>query len=390
MKKITIVGRGTVGCLSVAHYLRYTNWNIDWIYDPLIETTPVGEGTNLIFPKSLRETLGFDSVDMDNVNSTPKLGIWKRNWGQGEDFKHTFLAGDHGLHFNAVQLQDYIFEKIKNDPRINLIESNIPTPDSVDSDYVMMCTGSPKDLTEDYTVHDHIPVNAAIVFQCPWDMPKFLYSLTFAKKFGWVFGIPLKNRCAIGYVYNDQYCTEDDIITEVQDILDEFNLVPAATRKLKFRNYSRKENFDGRVCYNGNASYFLEPLEATSTGFSDYINRLSFDHWYAKEFNQNRVNELYKREITEIEAMICLHYFSGSVYNNEFWKYAQKLGKNVIEENFKNKTKFSEIIKVALDEKTLKNPHRVVFERSIGSWPVLSYVQNIKNLGIKERLKELL
>jgi|688.fasta_scaffold358774_2 hypothetical protein len=390
MKKITIVGRGTVGCLSVAHYLRYTNWNIDWIYDPLIETTPVGEGTNLIFPKSLRETLGFNSVDMDNVNSTPKLGIWKRNWGQGEDFKHTFLAGDHGLHFNAVQLQDYIFEKIKNDPRINLIESNIPTPDSVDSDYVMMCTGSPKDLTEDYTVHDHIPVNAAIVFQCPWDMPKFLYSLTFAKKFGWVFGIPLKNRCAIGYVYNDQYCTEEDIITEVQDILDEFNLVPAATRKLKFRNYSRKENFDGRVCYNGNASYFLEPLEATSTGFSDYINRLSFDHWYAKELNQNRINELYKREITETEAMICLHYFSGSVYNNEFWKYAQKLGENVIEENFKNKTKFSEIIKVALDEKTLKNPHRVVFERSIGSWPVLSYVQNIKNLGIKERLKELL
>ena len=42
MKKIAIVGRGTVGCLSVAHYLRYTNWNIDWIYDPLIETTPVG------------------------------------------------------------------------------------------------------------------------------------------------------------------------------------------------------------------------------------------------------------------------------------------------------------------------------------------------------------
>jgi hypothetical protein len=390
MKKIAIVGRGTVGCLSVAHYLRYTNWNIDWIYDPLIETTPVGEGTNLIFPKSLRETLGFSSVDMDNVNSTPKLGIWKRNWGQGEDFKHTFLAGDHGLHFNAVQLQDYIFEKMRNDPRVNLIESNIPTPDSVDSDYVMMCTGSPKDLTEDYTVHDHIPVNAAMVFQCPWDMPKFFYSLTFAKKFGWVFGIPLKNRCAIGYVYNDQYCTEEDIITEVQDILDEFNLVPTATRKLKFRNYSRKQNFDVRVCYNGNASYFLEPLEATSTGFSDYINRLSFDYWYTKELNQNAVNEFYKREITETEAMICLHYFSGSVYNNDFWKYAQKLGENIIKENFKNKTKFSEIIKVALDEKTLKKPHTVSFERSIGSWPVLSYVQNIKNLGIEERLKELL
>lgn len=390
MKKIAIVGRGTVGCLSVAHYLRYTNWNIDWIYDPLIETTPVGEGTNLIFPKTLKDTLGFNHVDMDNVSSTPKLGIWKRNWGQGKDFKHTFFAGDHGLHFNAVQLQDYIFEKIKNDPRVNLIESNIPDADSVDSDFVMMCTGSPKDLTEDYIIHDHIPVNAAMVFQCPWDIPKFLYSLTFAKKYGWVFGIPLQNRCAIGYVYNDKYCTEEDIVTEVQDILEEFNLIPAATRKLKFRNYSRKENFDGRICYNGNASYFLEPLEATSTGFSDYINRLSFDHWYSKEFSQERVNELYRREITETEAMICLHYFSGSVYNNDFWKYAQNLGENKVKENFKNKTKFSEIIKVALDEKNSKNPHRASFDRAIGSWLVPSYVQNIENLGIKERLKELL
>jgi hypothetical protein len=390
MKKIAIVGRGTVGCLSVAHYLRFTDWNIDWIYDPLIETTPVGEGTNLAFPKALRETLGFNSVDMDNVNSVPKLGIWKRNWGQGKDFIHTFLAGEHGLHFNAVQLQDYIFEKIKNNPRINLIESNIPQPDSVDSDYVMMCTGSPKELTEEYDVRNYIPLNAAKVFQCPWELPEFFYSLTFAKKFGWVFGIPLKNRCAIGYVYNDQYCTEEEIDEDVQDILDEFRLAPTATRKLKFRNYSRKKNFDGRVCYNGNASYFLEPLEATSTGVSDYVNRLSYDLWYTKQFNETAVNKFYKRELDDTEAMISLHYFSGSVYDNDFWKYAKELGKENIHHNFKNNTDFAKIVNVALDEKTSQNPFENRYNRSVGSWQVMSYIQNIENLGIKDSLKELL
>jgi hypothetical protein len=390
MKKIAIVGRGTVGCLSVAHYLRWTDWEIDWIYDPLIETTPVGEGTNLIFPKSLRYTLEFNSVDLDNINSTPKLGIWKRNWGKGKEFVHTFYAGEHGLHFNALQLQDYIFTKLKNNPRINLIESNIPHPDSIDSDYVMMCTGSPKDLTEDYNIRNHIPVNSAMVFQCPWDMPKFLYSLTFAKKFGWVFGIPLKNRCAIGYVYNDQYCTEEEIVTEVQDILDEFNLTPAMTRKLKFRNYSRKKNFDGRVCYNGNASYFLEPLEATSTGFSDFVNRLSFDLWHLKEMNEDTVNYFYNRDLDEIESMICLHYFSGSIYDNDFWRYAKKMGEDMLRTSFKNKNDFAEIVKIALNEKTSKKSYLNDFKRSVGSWQVSNYMQNIENLEINNELKNLI
>jgi hypothetical protein len=390
MKKIAIVGRGTVGCLSVAHYLRYTDWNIDWIYDPLIETTPVGEGTNLTFPKSLRETLGFNSVDMDNVNSTPKLGIWKRNWGQGKEFIHTFLTGDHGLHFNALQLQDYIFEKLKSNPRINLIESNIPHHDSIDSDYVMMCTGAPKDLTQDYNVRSHIPVNSAIVFQCPWELPKFLYSLTFAKKFGWVFGIPLKNRCAIGYVYNDLYCTEEEIINEVQDILDEFKLTPNVTRKLKFRNYSKKNNFDGRVCFNGNASYFLEPLEATSTGFSDYVNRLSFDLWQLKELNDERANYFYNREINETESMICLHYFSGSTYDNDFWRYAKSVGEDNLKRSFKNKSDFLKVVKIALNEKTSSNPYLNAFGRCVGSWQVINYMQNIENLGINSQLKNLI
>ena len=390
MKKIAIVGRGTVGCLSVAHYLRYTDWTIDWIYDPLIETTPVGEGTNLTFPKSLRETLGFSNVDLDNVNSIPKLGIWKRNWGKGKEFIHTFLAGEHGLHFNAIQLQDYIFDKLKNNSRINLVESNIPHHDSIDSDYVMMCNGSPKDLTQDYNVRNHIPVNSAMVFQCPWELPKFFYSLTFAKKFGWVFGIPLKNRCAIGYVYNDQYCTEEEIKNEVQDILDEFELTPTVTRKLKFRNYSSKKNFDGRVCFNGNASYFLEPLEATSTGFSDYVNRLSLDLWKFKELNEEQVNYFYNREIDETESMICLHYFSGSIYNNDFWQYAKSMGEDNIRKSFENKTDFLKIIKTALDNKTSENPYLNASKRGIGSWQVYNYIQNIKNLEIDNELQNLI
>ena len=81
MKKITIVGRGTVGCLAVSHFLRWTPYEIEWLFDPNINPVPVGEGTNLALPQSLYENLDFDGYHFDQIHSTPKLGIWNyRDW----------------------------------------------------------------------------------------------------------------------------------------------------------------------------------------------------------------------------------------------------------------------------------------------------------------------
>lgn len=381
MKKISIVGRGTVGCLAVSHFLKWTDYEIDWIYDPLIPTTPVGEGTNLIFPRALKDNLDFDSVDMEKINSTPKLGIWKRNWGKGKDFKHTFPVGLVGIHFNALEFQKYIFDRLIENPKLNIIENNVYDYSNLDSDYVMVCSGSPKSITEDFNEHNNIPVNSAIVFQCPWEYPKFLFSLTFAKKYGWVFGIPLVNRCAIGYVYNSNFCTEEDIKKDVQSILDEFQLTPNLTRSLKFFNYSKKVNFTERICYNGNASFFLEPLEATSTGTADFVNRCWFDYMQ-KNCNLDIINQMYSQNISDVESMICLHYYSGSVYKTDFWEYAKNLADLKIEKEFKMQTNFSKIV-----GNSLKSSEG--FEGDIGSWSIRSYHMNIMNLGIKEKLNEL-
>jgi len=389
MKKIAVVGRGTVGCLTVAHYLRYTDWEIDWIYDPNIETVPVGEGTTLTFPKNISDTLNLDSVDMEKISSMPKLGIWKRNWGKGKEFVHTFPLGNYGIHFNAIQFQDYVFDKLKDNSRIRIIESNITDPAKIDSDYVTVCTGSPKNFDE-YTLHDSIPVNSAMVFQCPWELPKFLYTVTFAKKFGWVFGIPLKNRCAIGYIYNDQFCTEEDIRNDVQDILDEFGLKPTVERKLKFKNYSRRNNFSDRVFYSGNAGYFLEPLEATSTATAIYLNQVSISLWHLKNIDLQKANALYDSSIEEIESMIAMHYFAGSTYDNEFWNYAKKLGKDKLEKDFENNSTFAQAITQALSCESPYTNLNVNHRDDIGTWIMRSYVMNINNLQIRDELSEFL
>jgi len=382
MKKISIIGRGTVGCLAVSHFLKWTDYEIEWIYDPSIPTTPVGEGTTLVFPKTLRENLLFDSVDMEKINSTPKLGIWKKGWGKGKEFKHTFLSGQTGIHFNALEFQKYIFDGLVDNPKLNVIEDNIMNYSDLDSDYVMVCSGSPKNITNEFVNHTNIPVNSAIVFQCPWDYPKFFYSLTFAKKHGWVFGIPLSNRCAIGYVYNNNFCTEEDIKNDVQSILDEFQLVPNVIRNLKFFNYSKKNNFTEKICYNGNASFFLEPLEATSTATADTINRYFYDYIHGN-LSVDNINENYTQNINDIESMICLHYYSGSVYKTDFWEYAKKIAKIKIEKEFEIKSNFAKTIKHSLI--SLESN-----QSEVGTWSIRSYHMNIMNLGIKEKLNELI
>ena len=64
MKKLTVVGKGAVGSLAVAHFLHYTDWTIEWIYDDKIPTASVGEATNLVVPRNLYSTLNFTNNDL--------------------------------------------------------------------------------------------------------------------------------------------------------------------------------------------------------------------------------------------------------------------------------------------------------------------------------------
>lgn len=382
MKKLAIVGRGTVGCMTAAHFLRRSNYEIDWIYDPEINPSPVGEGTTLNFPKSLYENLMFDSSTMVPLNSTVKVGIQKRDWGSADNkFLHPFPIGSVGIHFSAVVFQDYVFELLKNNPRINLIEKNINERYGIDADHVIMCTGSPTSFNTDYKLAEHIPVNACVVSQCPWDHPRFDYTLTYAMSCGWVFGIPLKNRCAIGYVYNDQFATEDQIKEEVAELLKELNLVPNVQRSLKFNNYFRKNNFSDRVVFNGNASFFLEPLEATSTGLAHQVNLLAMDVFNSK-ITAQQANSIYENLLNEIEGMISLHYFAGSKFKNDFWNYAEALGTKKISHLLSGVNPFAKMINIALNS-TDPFDHN----GEVGSWTLHSWKYNIKHLNVADKLK---
>ena len=147
---------------------------------------------------------------------------------------------------------------------------------------------------------------------------------------------------------------------------------------MEFSNYYRKENFFERIAYNGNASFFLEPMEATSLTTVDNINRKVFDI-LENGADCNKQNIWYKEKFKELQDIIVMHYLGANKYDNEFWTYA----KNLAEECLSNTSyRFKDIIKNVHD-----NDYEL--DNDYGVWGMHSFKQNIYSMNILKALEEL-
>jgi tryptophan halogenase len=388
MKKLAIIGKGTAGVLSALHFIRHTDWVIDFYYDSGVKPQAVGEGSLPGFPAQLYNNANFNTFDLLNVDGTLKTGIYKENWGnKHSSFFHHFYPGQVGYHFNAVKLQQYIFNHLENNRRVTIIDKHVDSYDSIDADFIMDCSGKPADYSNYYTA-EYIPVNSVYVTQCFWDSPKFQYTLSNAEKHGWYFGIPLMNRCSIGYMYNNSISSLDEIKEDALKIIQTNNLIPSdTTSSFSFNNYYHKNNYSKRVVYNGNASFFLEPLEATSIGIIENIQRKAFDVWNGIVSPED-ANKEYLNFIIETETMIMLHYSAGSKFNSNFWDFAEKRGTDCIEKAMTT-DKFKNIIDLSYQEEH-RNLFYAPFIDSYSTWTASSFHQNIEGLGLKDNLKKYL
>ena len=381
MTRLAVIGAGTAGCFSTSHFLGHTNWDIDWYLDPKTKPQAVGEGSNLLLPAALDRNIGFSVLDLDQVDGTFKTGLKKQNWGtHSETYYHLFTPGRVGYHFNAIRLQNYLRERFRQNPRVRIVEQAVTDHSSVDADLVLDCSGRPTDLTDFYRA-EYIPVNSVHVTQCFWDYQRFNYTLTIARPYGWVFGIPLQNRCAIGYMYNNTINSLDDVKQDVQMIFDEYNLTPSdTTNTFSFANYYRRENYTGRVAYNGNASFFLEPLEATSIHFMDTTHRIAYDVFRGGMSIEQGCAE-YLRKIREVETVIMMHYAAGSPFKTEFWQFAQHRGQECLQQSLTNPD-FQQILAHAANY-TASSP-----KLEFGTWDLYSFPINIQALGLWDQIKE--
>jgi|TARA_R110000803_G_scaffold91901_2_gene159390 hypothetical protein len=381
INKFTILGAGTAGCLTASFIKKHTNAEVEWIFDSNTPAQSVGEGSTIPLATSLFKELGFNYTLLDIMGGSLKKGIRKKDWNGVGDYVHEFPMGQTAIHFNSKMLQKYIPEKLKQ-KGVDIVDKKVTSHDDIDADYIIDCTGRPSSY-EEFNDAEHIAVNAAHIIQSPTKgSPLFDYTFCIARPFGWIFCIPLVGRTSIGYLYNETINNLDEVKKDMQSFMADYNFPTSDNQNnFSFKNYYRKENYSERVAYNGNASFFLEPLEATSVGTIDHVNRRLLDT-INLGLSIGSSNDWYENEIKEAQNMIMMHYFAGSKYSNKFWDYAQQKGKNAVAEMVSS-NKFRDIASQALSNYTDPDIEKLV-GMEYGQWPAYSYLQNFKGLNIAQ------
>ena len=387
--KVAVIGAGTSGLLSASRLSMTSPINVDIYYDTSIKPLSVGEGANYALVDLLKNRAFFPSNEIEReLHGTKKMGIRKVDWAGTGDFMHEFMLGNYSMHFDSSLLRNYLKNTMNH--KVNFIETNVIDKSNIDADFIYDCSGFPKEINEDeFDIFESIPVNCSYVVQCNWDAPRFDYTLCEAMPEGWVFMIPLQNRCSVGYIHNSGISSKDKIKEGIKEILEKYNLVQNEEGNfLDFKNYSRKENFQWSHGWGGNASFFMEPLEATTLG--NVISLASeASHVIADPGYVDPMNKKYKKMLGGTEDMLAFHYFVGSKYNTDFWKMAKEKATKRLRDSIDKASILKMVQAINKKQSTpVKPPKDAFFEH--GTWPLDSWAQNIEGFKALDKLKSLI
>ena len=322
MKRVAVIGVGSAGLQTLCHLCAWLNdsWTIVSIHDPAKTTIGVGESTLPTFVNSLEYCVDFNiHTDLKELNGTIKLGTVFKKW-RDKDWINPLIGGNLAIHMDTFRLKDFIFKRLKQKwrTRFEVKEQNFDDVFKFDYDYIVDCTGFPKDYS-DYVIPSSLLINRGLVYNIP-KKGNWQYTGHVATRNGWMFEIPLSNRQSYGYMYNSKITTKTEALTDFSrvkgvelgnDNVTEFSFQPAYAKTF----------LKGNVFKNGNRALFFEPLSALSLFAYSYNNTLITDHIVGLK-DRERVNLLYINHVEAIRDFIYYYYHGGSTYDTPFWKEA--------------------------------------------------------------------
>jgi hypothetical protein len=339
-KKLAIVGAGSAGIQSLCHFLYWLPnfWEITLIYDSTIPSLGIGESTNGVFPPLLEKALDFELADMAAIDATNKFGTIYKRW-RGEDFMGPLVVGSHAYHFNTHKLKDFAIPRLhqrwgskfkeisgKMEKLVNDIAVVELTVDGViyEYDYVINCSGFPKDFTGYELFEDHT-VNHGLIHNIAGDYSHVGYTGHIATRDGWMFEVPLQSRMSYGYMFNDRITPVDEakhnFSKEIGVDLDKLDDI-----EYNFTSYIKRNIIDGRVLYNGNQAFFFEPMFANSLMTYHNIDREFYD--YIAGFESENKNTKCIEFCQNVRDTLYFKYHGGSTYDTAFWENAKKYKTN--------------------------------------------------------------
>ena len=170
---------------------------------------------------------------------------------------------------------------------------------------------------------EYLPMNSAIAFPSPYQETIPPHTLAKALSSGWHWRSPVQDRFGNGYVFCDDFISEDAAIAEIQQ---EFKEPIQIGRKVKFVS-GKIDKFWIKNCVSvGLSSSFVEPLEASSISTTVQQSRVlacALATWERGDtVTINHYNKQFDEVMFNILDFIQLHYFTERT-DTEFWRWCK-------------------------------------------------------------------
>jgi len=278
---------------------------------------------------------------------SPAIAMAKENRFYIPDPKkpNNLSSSAHALHFDAGLAAKFLAEYAQK-KGVTLIKAHVQSVDqhpdgrikSVNlnsnqhllADFFIDCTGQSsllmkKTLRVGFDDWQHyLPVNSAAVMQTEKMTTLAPYTESTAHEQGWRWRIPLQNRTGNGFVFSQDYCSDQEAINTLTRHVTES---PINDPKIIRFTTGKSKKFWYKNCLSvGLSSGFLEPLESTGIhlimkGILNFAQMLP-DQRLAN-VTQNEYNRLMDAEYDSIRDFIVLHYCVSKRNDSAFWRMWQ-------------------------------------------------------------------
>lgn len=280
---------------------------------------------------------------ISHIANAPKDLVSDHAWNNrvntyfvGQDEKSPVVQ----YHFNTHKLNLWLTKKCE-ERGIRVIDDEIVNVEIADNK-ISMLTGEKQNYTYDFYIDStgwrrlligklgatwqsyskYLKMKKAIVFptSAKEDLP--MWTTAQAMKYGWMFNIPIWDRCGNGYIFDSDYITAEQAQKEVEEFLG--HPVEVA-KEFTFDPGALDTPWIGNCCAVGLSASFVEPLEASSIGTSIQQSFLICEKLV--NYNQATIdgyNESMTAVLNNIRDFIALHYITNR-RDTDFWKDVNEL-----------------------------------------------------------------